>query len=108
MIQAEGLDMQNPKVKVMVIHAFLNEVAIAGAIYNWWSRSKVDGYMISGVNAVISSVLLGGVICGAYLGGSLVYKHGVGVQRQGDGKAIKEKMIKDAKEQGMKQGKKEL
>jgi uncharacterized membrane protein len=108
MIQANGLDLQNPKVKVMVIHALLNDIAVAGAIYNWWSKSKVDGYVVSDTNTLISSVLLGGVIYSAYLGGSLVYKYGVGVQRQGDGKAIKEKNMKNTKEHGKKQAKKEL
>jgi uncharacterized membrane protein len=107
MIQANGLDMSNPKVKVMAIHALLNDVAVAGAFYNYWTRSKAEGFLPSGVNVLISSVMLGGVIYSAYLGGSLVYKHGVGVQRQGDGKVIKEKMMNEKKE-GKKEGKKEL
>lgn len=106
MIQANGLDMSNPKVKVMVIHAILNDVAVAGAFYNYWTRSTVEGFMTSGVNALISSVMLGGVICSAYLGGSLIYKYGVGVQRQGDGKVIKEKMMNEKKER-KREGKKE-
>jgi uncharacterized membrane protein len=103
MIQANGLDFANPKVKVMVIHALLNDVAVAGAFYNFWTRSKVEGYLPDGVNALVSSVLLGGVIFSAYLGGSLIYKHGVGVQRQGDGKEIKEKMIRDVKRDAKKE-----
>jgi uncharacterized membrane protein len=103
MIQANGLDWSNQKVKVMIIHALLNDVAIAGAMYNWWSRRKVDGYMISGTNAFVSGVLLGGVMFSAYLGGSLVYKHGVGVQRQGEGKEIKEKSMKEQKQKGKKE-----
>lgn len=103
MIQANGLDWNNQKVKVMLIHALLNDVAVAGAIFNWWSRSKVEGYMISGANALVSGVILGGVIFSAYLGGSLVYKHGVGVQRQGEGKEIKEKTLKEQKQKGRKE-----
>lgn len=87
----------------MVIHALLNDVAVAGAFYNFWTRSKVEGYLPDGVNALVSSVLLGGVIFSAYLGGSLIYKHGVGVQRQGDGKEIKEKMIRDVKRDAKKE-----
>jgi uncharacterized membrane protein len=108
MIQANGLDMSNPKVKTMVIHALLNDIAVVGAFYNYWTRSKVEGFMPNGVNALISSVMLGGVIYSAYLGGNLVYKYGVAVQRQGDGKAIKEKMVSEKKQQGKKDGKKEL
>jgi uncharacterized membrane protein len=107
-IQANGLDMLNPKVKVVVAHALLNDVAVAGAFYNYWTRSKAEWFMPSCVNVLISSVMLGGVICSAYLGGSLVYTHGVGVQRQGDGKAIKEKTMSERKKEGRKEGKKEL
>lgn len=63
--------------------------------------------MPSGVNVLISSMILGGVIYSAYLGGTLVYKYGVAVQRQGDGKAIKEKMMSEKKKEGKKEGKKE-
>ena len=103
MINANGLDWNNPKVKVMIIHALLNDVAVAGALYNWWTRSQVDGYMITGANTFVSAILFGGVIFSAYLGGSLVYKHGVGVQRQGEGKEIKEKTMKQQKEKGKKE-----
>src|ERR1700722_20788211 len=58
MINANGLNLQNPKVKTMLIHALLNDVAIAGAFYNYWTRRKIEGYMISGTNAFVSSVLL--------------------------------------------------
>jgi len=106
MIQANGLDMSNPKVKVTVIHALLNYIAVTGTFYNYWTRSKAEGFLPGGMNVLISSVMLGGVIYSVYLGGSLVYKHGVGVQRQGEGKAIKEKMMSEKKKEGKKEGKK--
>jgi uncharacterized membrane protein len=107
-IQANGLDMSNPKVKITVIHSLLNNIAVAGVFCNYWTRSKAEGFLPSGLNALISSAMLGGVICSAYLGGSLVYKHGVAVQRQGDGKVIKEKMMSEKKKEGKKEGKKSL
>lgn len=48
------------------------------------------------------------LIGSAYLGGSLVYKYGVGVQRQGDGAEIKQGTLKDAKNDGKREAKKEL
>jgi uncharacterized membrane protein len=107
MIQANGLDMSNPKIKTMVLHALLNDVAIAGAFYNYWTRSTTEGYLPSAMNVLISSLMLGGVMYSAYLGGSLVYKHGVGVQRQGEGKEIKEKTMSEKKKEGKKESKKE-
>jgi uncharacterized membrane protein len=111
MIQANGLDMSNPKIKTTVLHALLNDVAVVGAFYNYWTRSTTEGYLPSATNVLISSVMLGGVMYSAYLGGSLVYKHGVGVQRQGEGKEIKEKTMsekKEGKKESKKEGKKEL
>lgn len=105
MIKANGLDMSNPKIKTTVIHALLNDAAVAGAFYNYWSRSTETGFFPSDLNVLISSVMLGGVVYSAYLGGSLVYKHGVGVQRQGDGKTIKENMMSEKKKEGKKQAK---
>jgi uncharacterized membrane protein len=102
LIKANGLDLSNPKVSTLVIHALLNDVAIAGAVYNWWSKSKVDGYFPTGVNAGLSAVLIGGLIYSAALGGELVYKYGVGVQRQGEGKEIKEAALAKERAKGAK------
>ena len=103
MISAQGLDFSNPKIKTTVLHAAINDVAIAGAVYNWYSRSTVDGYMINGINTAISAIMLGSVLYSATLGGSLVYKYGVAVQRQGEGKKIKEETMAKTKEQGKKE-----
>jgi len=97
MISANGLDLQNPKIKVTLIHAALNDLALAGAIYNWWTRRDVQGFLPSGLNTVISSIMLGTVAYSAFLGGGLVYTHGVGVQRMGKGKEEKDANIKKIK-----------
>jgi uncharacterized membrane protein len=88
--------------KVGLIHAGLNDVAVAGVVYNWLSRRKRTAFETSGTNASISAVLLFSTLYSAYLGGSLIYKHGVGVKRMGEG--LKKKQAEDAelKRQGRK------
>jgi len=105
MIQSRGLDFKNldPVVKVTLIHAGLNDLAIAGAAYNWLSRRGRTGFAVETSNCLISAVILGGVMYSAFLGGSLIYAHGVGVQRQGKGKEEKEKATKKTKAQGKKE-----
>jgi uncharacterized membrane protein len=98
MIQVNRLDLSNPKVRTATIHALLNDVAIVGAFYNYWTKNKRVGFMIDDVNVGISAVILGGLIYSAALGGTLVYKYGVGVQRQGEGKTMREEREKGKKE----------
>jgi len=81
----------HPKLKIAFIHAILNDVALVGSAYNWWTRSSIQGYAPQSSNIWTSVGLLTGLMGSAYLGGSLVYEYGVGVQRQGAGKQIKEK-----------------
>jgi uncharacterized membrane protein len=88
-----GLDLSDPVVKTTMIHAGLNDLAAVGAIYNWWTQRGAAAFAPSRINAVISGLILSGVVFSAYLGGTLVYKHGVGVQRMGEGKDIKEEGI---------------
>jgi len=65
-------------------HATLNDIAIAGAAYNWWTRHKaVTSLALPTMNLWISVAALGASMYGAYLGGHLVYHHGWSVQRQG-------------------------
>merc|ERR1712093_540134 len=85
MISAKGLDLSNPVIKTTLIHAGLNDLAIFGAVYNMLSR-------------------WGGVAYAAFLGGGLVYTHGVGVQRMGKGKEEKDA----ARAQEVAEAKKEL
>jgi len=94
---------QNSKIRTTVIHAGLNDVAVFAAAYNWWTRRGIEGYKIEPANVFVSVMLLGGILYSAYLGGSLVYTHGVGVQRMGKGGEIKEQMTKETKKQGKKE-----
>jgi len=103
LISANGLDLSKPKVKATVVHAALNDLAIGAAVYQVISKGKSVGYMPSGRNLVISGMLLGAVGYSAYLGGGLVYEHGVGVQRQGHGKEEREKGEKELKKDARKE-----
>ncbi|CAL3971532.1 unnamed protein product [Diplocarpon coronariae] len=89
MVSARGLDLADPVVKTTLIHAGVNDAAVLGAVYNAVSQWG-DGFAPSGGNAFVSLGILGGVGYAAFLGGGLVYEHGVGVQRMGRGKEEKE------------------
>lgn len=97
MIKAKGLDLNNPIVKTTLIHAGLNDVALLGAFYNWLSRRNRTAYEVQTGNILTSALMLGGVMYSAFLGGSLVYAHGVGVQRMGKGAEEKKKTTKETK-----------
>ena len=83
LIQARGPE--DRAVKVAIIHAALNYTAVAGMIYNWLSRRNREGLLMKPANVGISAFLLLGGLYAGYLGGNLVYKHGLGVQRMGAG-----------------------
>lgn len=53
-----------------------------------------EDYRPYGHQILLSAVAMGLTMFAAYLGGSLVYKHGVGVQRMGDGLEEKKKAEK--------------
>ena len=46
---------------------------------------------------LVSALLFGAIGYSGYLGGGLVYEHGVGVQRQGHGKEEREKEERELK-----------
>ena len=83
LIQARGL--QDRVTKVGILHAGLNDVALVGMLYNWYSRRSREGVLSHSSNVAVSASLLVGGLYAAYLGGSLIYSHGVGVQRMGAG-----------------------
>lgn len=53
----------------------------------------LQDYRPAGHQVLLSGVALGLTFYAAYLGGGLVYEHGVGVQRMGLGKELKDKEI---------------
>lgn len=85
-VVATGL---NQKLRITLTHAGLNDVAVAVSTYAWWTRRNVQNNMPTGFSLFLSALTLPGLFYSAYLGGSLVYEHGVGVMRQGSGKQNK-------------------
>lgn len=80
----------HPKMKIAFLHAALNDVAVFGSGYNWWTRSTAAGYAPTDVNVLLSVAMLIAISASGYLGGVMVYEYGVGVTRQGEGKRLKE------------------
>jgi len=104
MVNAKGLFITDnngnktlePVVKIALLHASVSDFVVFGAIYNWViqrNRSPED-YAPHNHQVVLSGGALGLLFFSAYLGGSLVYKHGVGVQRMGDGANVKKEELK--------------
>ena len=85
----------NPTVRVGVAHGLLNDIALAASAFNWWTRRNRPGLEPSGLNVLLSAAMLPALMFSAYLGGSMVYKYGVGVQRMGEGAKVKEDMQRD-------------
>ncbi|KAF1911358.1 hypothetical protein BDU57DRAFT_533481 [Ampelomyces quisqualis] len=80
-IQRDGFS--SKKAKLGVLHAVINDVAAVGALYNWWSRRSNPGFTPDAMNIIVSTLLaMPATLYAAYLGGSLVYIHGVGFQNR--------------------------
>lgn len=77
------------KAQAGLLHAILNDITLLGAAYNWWTRRGEAGFTPSTQNVLISAVLVPASFIAAYLGGSLVYKYGMGVGRGSANKAKK-------------------
>lgn len=60
-------------------------------MYNWLMERNVPDYRPAGHQIAMSAVFMGVQMYAAYLGGGLIYTHGVGVQRQGEGAKEKQK-----------------
>ena len=70
------------KAQVGVMHALINDITVLGAAFNWWSRRSHAEVLPSGLNVLVSTVLaVPASLFAAYLGGSLVYVHGMGIGR---------------------------
>jgi uncharacterized membrane protein len=78
----------HPKVKTVFAHAFLNNVVIVGAAWNWWSRSGNAMNAPAWVNVLVSAVTAPILAFAIFLGGKMVFDYGVGVTfgRQGSSK----------------------
>ena len=79
----------NPKLGYGIAHAVVNEIAVIISVYNWWSRRNNTGLVPDSINILLSGLVLPGLLAAAFLGGILVYDHGVGVMRQEAAKKTK-------------------
>jgi uncharacterized membrane protein len=68
-------------------------MVVVGAIYNWLKERNAEDFKPSGHQVLFSGALLLVAFYAAYLGGGLVYEHGVGVQRMGSGAEEKQKAM---------------
>ncbi|GJN89537.1 hypothetical protein Rhopal_002524-T1 [Rhodotorula paludigena] len=87
----EKKDVAGEKLRTTLTHATLNDIVLGIAGYNWWVRRKSSDLILPTTNALLSALAIPLFLYSAYLGGSLVYKYGVGVQRQGVAREIGEK-----------------
>lgn len=71
--------------RLTIVQAGLNDLVVAGAVFNWLQERNVADFRPAGHQVVMSAVLMGVQMYAAYLGGDLIYTHGVGVQRMGEG-----------------------
>jgi len=78
----------HPKVKIAFVHALLNNIVTAGAVWNWFSRSGNEMNSPTWVNILISALTAPVLALAVLLGGKMVFDHGVGVSfgRQGSSK----------------------
>jgi uncharacterized membrane protein len=79
--KAATVQKMHPKLKVAFLHAALNDVAVLGSAYLWWTRSTLAGYAPTGTHVLLSAAFLVGISASGYLGGMLTYDYGVGVVR---------------------------
>lgn len=87
--KAATVQKMHPKLKIGFLHAALNDVAIVGTGYNWWTRRATAGNAPADANVYVSAGLLFSLLFSAFLGGKLVYDHGVGVMRHGEANRLK-------------------
>lgn len=85
-VQRDGLG--SKKAQTGVVHALVNDITIFGAAYNWWTRRNEKAFTPSTTNVALSAAILPLSFFAAYLGGSLIFKHGMGVGR-GTGSKVK-------------------
>lgn len=72
----KGVDV---RVKTALIHALLNDIVIAGAVWKWLSRKGSGSDTPGWLNVLISAVTAPILGVSAFLGGKMVLDHGVGV-----------------------------
>jgi len=85
------IPLSSPAFKPALLHASLNSGALVVGLMNWISRRSLRYHSPSKTLMLLNIITLFGLFYSAYVGGSLVYKHAIGVQRMGDGLKMKKK-----------------
>jgi len=87
----------NSSIKLGAIHGLLNTAAFGYSSYALWSRwgSKFKGLAVPRAQVWISALMIPAVGLSAALGGDLVYAKGVGVQRMGEAKEVREEGLRE-------------
>jgi uncharacterized membrane protein len=80
----------HPKIKVGLAHAMLNDAGLVAAGYNWWTRNAAVMNAPSDTNIIISIVALIVLTGSCFLGATLVYTYGVGVNSPSESRRLKE------------------
>lgn len=81
LVNSKGFEARSAK--MMQLHALIMDVSIVGTAYNWYTRKRAEGHMSSGINGIVSAAVFGLVAFSGFIGGRLVFEHGVGVSRIG-------------------------
>lgn len=92
---AEFLEVEakQPSWNKVFIHMMMNIFALLVSALNWSNRSSYDNFSPSWLLMFLNLTTLAGVFMSGHLGGNLVFEHTMGVQRQGDSKAKKDKKV---------------
>ncbi|KAJ4344603.1 uncharacterized protein N0V89_012347 [Didymosphaeria variabile] len=88
-------DVVDRSINIGLVHGALNAVAFGVSTYAVVSRRGVKAWAPGRTSVILSALTLPGVALSAALGGELVYKDGVGVQRMGGGLDEKREGIKE-------------
>lgn len=69
----------HPRVKIAFVHAVLNDIVLASAVWNWSSRRGNASNAPTWVNVLISAVTAPLLGVAMFLGGKMVFDYGTGV-----------------------------
>jgi uncharacterized membrane protein len=90
-----GDEVVDSSIKIGAVHGVLNAVAFGVSGYAVWTRFRTPNFAPGRTSLILSVLTLPGVAISAALGGELVYGKGIGVQRMGPAKDVKEAGMKE-------------
>jgi len=80
----------HPKIIYALIHASVNDMGLAAAGYNWWTRRSTALNLPTDTNILASAVGMTFLFAAGYIGAGLVYGYGVGVSNASENRLLKE------------------